>query len=89
MSALAPDEPGLSDREAYEFVGNNPLAPRRGWSIYCYRPLMPAMVFRLPFDLDTNWRVAQVTLNAAAGTVLSVAATSLSSTLLLPALAGA
>jgi hypothetical protein len=88
MSALAPGEPALSDREAYEFVGNHPLAPKCGWSIYCYRPLVPAMVFRLPFDLDTNWRVAQVTLNAAAGTVLSVAAASLSPTLLVAALAG-
>lgn len=45
---------------------------------------MPALVVRLPFGLDTNWRVVQITANAAAGTVLALAATSLSATTALP-----
>jgi hypothetical protein len=47
---------------------------------------VPAIVFRLPFDLDTNWRVVQVTANAAAGTMLGAAAASLSPTATLPLL---
>lgn len=86
LSALAPAEPALSDRQAYEFVGHDPFAPGCGWSIYCYRPLVPAMVVALPFDLDTSWRMVQVAFNAAAGTVLGLAATSLAATAALPIL---
>ena len=86
MAALAPAEPIRSDREAYEFVGNTPLAPGCRWTIYCYRPLVPALVVRLPFALDTNWRIVQVAANAAAGTVLGLVTTSLSATATLPIL---
>ncbi len=88
LSALAPAQPALSDREAYEFVGKTPFATGCGWSIYCYRPVVPAIVVRLPFDLDTSWRIARVTFVAAAGTVLGIAAASLSPTLTVPILAG-
>lgn len=48
---------------------------------------MPAIVFALPFDLDTSWRVAQITFTTLAGTVLGLAAASLSAARSVPALA--
>jgi hypothetical protein len=41
---LAPVEPRLSDRDAYDYVGQAPFAPNCRFSIYCYRPLAPALV---------------------------------------------
>jgi hypothetical protein len=89
MAALAPAGPLRSDREAYEFVGNTPLAPACAWTIYCYRPLVPVIVVRLPFDLDTNWRIVQVAATAGAGTMLAAAASSLSTAAMLPVLVSA
>src|SRR5262245_2026388 len=71
MHLLAPAEPLSSDRPAYDYVGQAPLAPGCPFSIYCYRPLAPVLVHTLPIDRDTAWRVYQVTANAAAGAILA------------------
>ena len=79
IHALAPAEPILNDRDAYEYVGAHPLVANCPFSIYCYRPMAPVLVSLLPFSSDASWRVYQVSANAAAGTLIALAATSLSS----------
>lgn len=71
FSLLAPDEPLLNDRDAYDYVGAHPLESGCKFSIYCYRPMAPVLVRALPIDGDTAWRVYQVTANAAAGSILA------------------
>lgn len=73
LSTLSPAEPKLNDRQAYDYVGRSPFSPNCPFSIYCYRVLAPAVVQRLPFDPDRNWRAYQITANAAASTILVAA----------------
>ena len=84
---LAPVEPKLSDRDAYDYVGQAPFAPNCRFSIYCYRPLAPALVHNLPVDPDTGWRVYQVLSNAVAGSVIATVAATLSAAPVVPLLA--
>jgi hypothetical protein len=83
---LAPGEPRLSDLETYENVGQAPFAPNCPFSIYCYRPLAPTVVHHLPIDPDLGWRAYQVVSNATAGSVIAVAAATLSAAPLMPLL---
>ena len=69
---LAPVEPKLSDRDAYDYVAAHPFASNCPFSIYCYRVLVPVAVHQLPLDPDTSWRTYQVLSNAAAGSVIAV-----------------
>ncbi len=87
MHLLAPAEPLLSDRDAYDYVAARPLAPNCPFSIYCYRVLAPTVVHQLPLDPDTSWRVYQITANAAAGSVIAVAASTISAAASVPLLA--
>ena len=83
---LAPGEPRLSDREAYDYIGQAPFAPNCPFSIYCYRPLAPTLVHNLPFDPGTSWRAYQVLSNAAAGSVIATVAATLSAAPVVPLL---
>jgi len=83
---LSPGEPKLSDRNAYDYVGQAPFAPNCPDSIYCYRVLVPTVVHHLPLDPDTGWRAYQVLSNAAAGSVIAAAATTLSAAPVVPLL---
>lgn len=87
ISQLAPAEPRLSDRDAYDYVAARPFAPNCPFSIYCYRVLVPAVVSRLPLDPDTSWRAYQVGANAAAGTIIALAASAISAGASAPLLA--
>jgi hypothetical protein len=87
ISAVAPVEPKLSDRDAYDYVGQAPFAPNCPVSIYCYRPLAPTLVHTLPIDPDTGWRAYQVLSNAAAGSVIATVAGTLSAAPIMPLLA--
>ena len=87
ISPVAPAEPKLNDRDAYDYVAAHPFAPNCPFSIYCYRVLAPAVVHRLPFDADTSWRVYQVASNTAAGTVIAIVAGTLSTMPAAPLLA--
>jgi len=49
--------------------------------------MVPVIVHRLPLEPDTGWRVVQVAGNAAAGTMIAVAAATLSPGYLVPVLA--
>ena len=84
---LAPGEPKLSDRDAYDYVGESPLTPNCPFSIYCYRVLVPVVVHQLPLGADTSWRTYQVLSNAAAGSVIAVVAGTLAATPAAPVLA--
>ncbi len=84
---LAPGEPRLSDRDAYDYVGQAPFAPNCPYSIYCYRVLVPSLVHSLPVNPDTGWRAYQVVSNAAAGSVIATVAATLSAAPLVPLLA--
>jgi hypothetical protein len=77
----------LSDRDAYDYVGQAPFAPNCPVSIYCYRPLAPTLVHTLPIDPDTGWRAYQVLSNAAAGSVIATVAGTLSAAPIMPLLA--
>jgi hypothetical protein len=70
---LAPEAPRHSDRQAYEYVGQHAFAPDCGWSIYCYRVLVPALLEPIPVDPETRWRWYQASANAVAGTLTSLA----------------
>lgn len=72
---LAPDEPVRSDRLEYDSVGEAPFAPGCIMTVYCYRPLAPVLVRALPGDVDTGWRVYQITANAAAGAIVAALTT--------------
>ena len=87
MHLLAPAEPKLNDRDAYDYVAAHPFAPSCPFSIYCYRPLAPVVVHQLPFEPDTNWRVYQVASNTVAGTVIAIVAGTLSAVPAAPLLA--
>jgi hypothetical protein len=84
---LAPVAPRLSDRETYDYVGLAPFAPNCPFSIYCYRPLAPALVHNLPIDPGIGWRAYQVVSNAAAGSVIATVAATLSPAGVVPLLA--
>jgi hypothetical protein len=73
VQAAAPRSPRHSDREAYEYVGRHGFAPTCGWSIYCYRVLVPLALARLPGDAESNWRGSEVLGTATAGVFVSVA----------------
>ncbi len=72
VQTMAPRAPRNSDREAYEYVGTHPLAAGCGWSIYCYRILVPVALERLPIDRELRWRAAQVLGTATAGALTSM-----------------
>ena len=84
---ISPVEPKLSDRDAYDYVGQAPFTSNCPFSIYCYRVLVPTVVHRLPLDPDIGWRAYQVLSNAAAGSVIAVVAATLSSAASVPLLA--
>jgi len=84
---IAPAEPQLSDRPAYDYVGQAPFAPNCPFSIYCYRVLVPTVVHQLPLDADTAWRTYQVLSNTAAGAVIAIVAGTLAPTPAAPFLA--
>ena len=77
----------MSDRDAYDYVGQAPFAPNCPFSIYCYRPLAPTLVHNLPFHPDIGWRAYQVLSNAAAGSVIAAVAATLSAAPVVPLLA--
>lgn len=87
MSLLAPAEPILSDRPAYEYVGAAPFAPNCPFSIYCYRVMVPAVLHQLPIDAEVAWRGYQVLTNAAAGSVIAGVTLSIAPGLTMPLLA--
>src|SRR5262249_21385102 len=71
-NAPPPGAPHHSDRAAYDYVGRHPFAPNCGWSIYCYRVLVPAALEHVPLDNDRRWRGLQILGTAAAGTALAL-----------------
>lgn len=70
--AVVPGEPGLSDREQYEYVGRHGLEPNCGWSVYCYRVLVPMALEQVPANATLRWRGYQVASNTLAGTILAI-----------------
>jgi hypothetical protein len=69
----APAAPRHSDRQAYEWVGAHAFEPGCGWSIYCYRVVVPVVLEQIAVDPETRWRWYQAIATAAAGTVTSLA----------------
>ena len=74
MYLLAPAEPRLTDRSAYDEVGTQPFAPGCDETIYCYRVLAPVLVHTLPFEPDLAWRVYQIAANGTSGTLIAALA---------------
>lgn len=71
LQAIVPGEPKLSDRNAYEYAGQHGLDPNCGFSVYCYRVLVPVVLEQIPIDATLRWRGYQVAANALAGTILA------------------
>jgi hypothetical protein len=72
IQGVAPLQPAYSDRQAYEYVGQHPFEPDCGWSIYCYRVIVPALLEQIPADSETRWRWYQVAATAVAGLITSL-----------------
>jgi hypothetical protein len=84
---LAPAQPRLTDRSAYDEVGAQPFAPNCDETIYCYRVLAPMIVHALPIDRDRGWRAYQVISNGLAGTLVAALAGSLTAAATAPFIA--
>ena len=85
--AMVPDQPLLSDRESYEWVGEHGLAPGCPMSVYCYRIAVPLLVDALPFEPEARWRVFEGVANTLAGFVVALAVARLAPGLRAPLLA--
>lgn len=72
IQAAAPPQPARSDRQEYEYAGKHGLEPNCGWSVYCYRVLVPVVLEQIPIDADLRWRGYQVTANTVAGSIVAV-----------------
>jgi len=68
---MAPPEPRLTDRGAYESVGKDAFAPNCGVTVYCYRVLVPVLLEQLPINPETRWRAYRWAANTAAGAVIA------------------
>ena len=75
LRAIAPPQPVVSDRAAYEYVGRHGLEPDCPVSVYCYRVLVPVVLERLPGPPEARWRWFEGVSNVSAGFVLALAAT--------------
>lgn len=73
LRVIAPAQPVVSDRAAYEYVGQNGLAPGCPVTVYCYRILVPVVLDRVPLPSETRWRLFEALSNIAAGFVLALA----------------
>ncbi len=74
IQAISPDQPRLSDREEYEYVGTHGLAANCPMSVYCYRVLVPGVLARIPIDPDVRWRGYQLLGNTLAGVLVAAIA---------------
>lgn len=74
VSAAAPAQPKLSDRDHYEYTGRQPLTAFCPNTIYCYRILVPIVLERIPVDAERRWRAHQWLAHTATGTVVAVVA---------------
>lgn len=74
VQSLAPIQPGLSDREEYEWVGRHPLEPGCPYSVYCYRILVPAVLEHIPIEPDARWRWFRWSATTAAGSIVALTA---------------
>ena len=68
---MAPAQPVRSDRQEYEFVGQHALEANCGWSVYCYRVLVPVLLEQIPLEPDTRWRWFRWVANTAAGAIVA------------------
>ena len=82
VTAAAPPQPRLSDRDEYEYTGRHGLAANCPNSIYCYRVLVPMLLERIPADPERRWRAHQWLAHTATGTVVSIAAAPIGSPLI-------
>ena len=73
MNIGAPRPPRHSDRQAYEYVGQHAFEPNCGWSIYCYRVLVPMLLERIPVDAERRWRWYQALATSVAGSISTLA----------------
>lgn len=71
VQSLAPAQPGLSDREEYEWVGRHALEPDCPYSVYCYRILVPAVLESIPIEPDARWRWFRWSATAVAGSIVA------------------
>lgn len=72
IQVAAPPQPARSDRQEYEYAGAHGLEPNCGWSVYCYRLLVPVALERIPMDPDRRWRVFRVAATSVAGSLLAL-----------------
>lgn len=77
VQVAAPPEPARSDRQEYEYAGMHGLEPNCGWSVYCYRLLVPVALESIPMDPARRWRVFRVASTTVAGALIAVTAAQL------------
>ena len=72
-----PEQPAFSDFNAYDYVGRHGLEPDCGYSVYCYRVLVPVALAQLPGPPEARWRTAGVISISLAGFVTALATATL------------
>lgn len=72
VHAAAPAAPERSDRQEYEYAGRHGLEPNCGWSVYCYRVLVPVLLEQIPVGSERRWRGYQLAANTIAGSIVAV-----------------
>ena len=75
MQTAAPDQPRLTDRNDYDYNGQQPLTASCPNSIYCYRILVPMLLERIPIEPETRWRGLQLLAHTATGAIVAMAST--------------
>lgn len=74
VQSVSPEQPRLSDRQEYEYVGAHGLEANCPWSVYCYRVLVPSVLARIPVEPEVRWRGYQLGANTLAGTIVAATA---------------
>lgn len=87
IQGAAPDQPRLSDREEYEYVGNHGLAANCPMSVYCYRILVPGVLAQIPIEPGVRWRSYQLFSNSLAGVIVAMIASRVSGAWAAPVIA--
>lgn len=82
-----PEQPAFSDSDAYNYVARHGLGPDCGFSVYCYRVLVPMALAQLPGQPEARWRTAGFISVSLAGFVTALATATLTAAWQAPLLA--
>jgi hypothetical protein len=82
IAGLAPRQPVLSDRNDYEYNGQQWLTAYGPNSIFCYRFLVPVLLEFVPAEPEPRWRAYQWLAHTTTGSVLAMTVAPIASPLM-------